>query len=98
MTAASPAAQNQAKGDTFPKLLLDNAATRPDRPAMREKDLGIWRTWTWAEVKDEVMRFALGLEQLGLKEGETVAIIGGNKPRLYWTFMAAQSLGAIPVP
>ncbi|MEM6848477.1 MAG: AMP-binding protein, partial [Pseudomonadota bacterium] len=98
MTAASTAAQKQAKGDTFPKLLLHNAATRPERPAMREKDLGIWRTWTWAEVKDEVMRFALGLEQLGLKEGETVAIIGGNKPRLYWTFMAAQSLGAIPVP
>ncbi|MEM9221353.1 MAG: AMP-binding protein [Pseudomonadota bacterium] len=88
----------QAEGDTFPKLLLDNARRRGDRPAMREKDFGIWRTWSWAEVKDEVMHFALGLESLGFGKGDAVAIIGGNKPRLYWTFMAAQSLQAIPVP
>ncbi|WP_108662395.1 AMP-dependent synthetase/ligase [Acuticoccus kandeliae] len=88
----------QAEGNTFPKLLLDNARRRPERPAMRLKDLGIWRTWTWGEMKDEVMRFALGLEALGVKEGDTVAIIGGNRPRLYWTFLAAQSLRAIPVP
>ncbi len=88
----------QARGDTFPKLLLDNARTRGDRPAMREKEFGIWRTWSWAEVKDEVMRFALGLEALGFGRGDAIAIIGGNKPRLYWTFMAAQSLQGIPVP
>ena len=91
-------AAGQAKGDTFPKLLLDNARIRGDRPAMREKEFGIWRTWTWAEVKDEVMRFALGLQALGFEKGDAIAIIGGNKPRLYWTFMAAQSLEGIPVP
>lgn len=88
----------QARGDTFPKLLLDNARRRGDRPAMREKDFGIWHTLTWTEVKNEVMLFALGLEELGLSPGARIAIIGANRPRLYMTFMAAQSLQAIPVP
>jgi len=88
----------QADGDTFPKLLLDNARTRGQRPAMRHKEFGIWHTATWAEVRDEVMRFALGLEALGFRPGDAIAIIGGNKPRLYYTFMAAQSLQGIPVP
>ncbi len=84
--------------DTVPKLLLRNARIFAERPAMREKDLGIWQTWSWSQVREEVMRFALGLEQLGLAPGDTVAIVGDNRPRLYWTFVAAQSLGAIPVP
>ncbi|MEJ1160002.1 AMP-binding protein [Prosthecomicrobium sp. N25] len=84
--------------DTFPKLLLRNAAEMGARPAMREKDLGIWQSWTWSQVADEVREFALGLRALGLKAGEKVAIVGANRPRLYWTFAAAQSLGAIPVP
>ncbi len=87
-----------ACADTFPKLLLRNAEKFADRPAMREKDLGIWQSWTWAEVLDEVRAFALGLKKMGLKRGDTMAIIGDNRPRLYWTFLAAQSLGAIPVP
>ena len=65
---------------------------------MRHKDFGIWQTWSWAESLDEVRAFALGLQALGLGEGERVAIIGNNRPRLYWTFLAAQSLGAVPVP
>ncbi|MEZ5776271.1 MAG: AMP-binding protein [Hyphomicrobiaceae bacterium] len=84
--------------DTFPKLLLRNGEWFAARPAMREKDLGIWQTWSWAEVVDEVRALALGLAQLGLKAGDTIAIVGDNRPRLYWTFLAAQSLGAIPVP
>jgi len=40
--------------DTFPRLLLQHARTRPNHPATREKDLGIWQTWTWAQVADEV--------------------------------------------
>ncbi len=84
--------------DTLPKLLLRNADRFAARPAYREKDLGIWQTWTWAQVRDEVRELAIGLERLGLKRGETVAIIGDNRPRLYWTFAAAQSIGAIPVP
>ncbi|MCL4768197.1 MAG: AMP-binding protein [Hyphomicrobiaceae bacterium] len=84
--------------DTIPKLLLRNASRLAARPAYREKDLGIWQTWTWAQVRDEIRELAIGLYILGLKRGETVAIIGDNRPRLYWTFAAAQSIGAIPVP
>ncbi|MGE8941754.1 AMP-binding protein [Leptospira interrogans] len=84
--------------DTVPKLLLRNAERFSARPAYREKDLGIWQTWTWSDVRDEVQALALGLHALGLKRGETVAIIGDNRPRLYWAFAAVQSFGAIPVP
>ena len=91
-------ATRSGAGDTFPKLLLANAATMADRPAMREKDLGIWQTWTWADVAEEVRDFALGLQKLGLQAGDKVAVVGANRPRLYWTFAAVQSLGGVPVP
>jgi long-chain acyl-CoA synthetase len=84
--------------DTFAKLLVRNAARFADGPAMRHKDFGIWHTWTWAEMLVEVRAYAAGLVGLGLTRGDRVAIIGGNRPRLYWSIMAAQMLGAIPVP
>ena len=84
--------------DTFPRLLLHHAQVRPDRPAIREKDLGIWQTWTWSEVADEVRALACGLAAQGFKRGMSLAIIGDNRPRLYWAIAAAQSLGGIPVP
>jgi long-chain acyl-CoA synthetase len=87
-----------AAADTFPKLLIDNARVRGDRPAIRLKDLGIWHTWTWRQVLDEVRAFSVGLAELGLKRGDKLAIIGGNRPRLYWAMCAGQALGAIPVP
>ncbi|NLH83059.1 MAG: long-chain fatty acid--CoA ligase [Phyllobacteriaceae bacterium] len=95
---ATAGATRSGERDTFPKLLIDNAEARRDRPAMREKDFGIWQTWTWSEVADEVRDFALGLQRLGLEPGDKVAVIGSNRPRLYWTFAAVQSLGAVPVP
>ena len=98
MTGTPSSRPSEAQFDTVPKLLLRNAVKFAARPAIREKDLGIWQTWTWSEVHDQVRDLALGLNRLGLKRGETVAIIGDNRPRLYWTFCAAQSLGAIPVP
>ncbi|MGO9543233.1 MAG: AMP-binding protein [Rhodomicrobium sp.] len=84
--------------DTLPKVLLHNSRVFAKRPAIRLKDLGIWQTWTWAEAMDEVRAFAVGLSLLGVRRGDTVAIVGDNRPRLYWSMMAAQSLGAIPVP
>src|SRR5512144_887500 len=84
--------------DTFPKLLLRHARERGDRPAIREKDLGIWQTWTWGEMRDEIEWLACGLAQAGLTRGAHIAVIGANRPRLYWTLTAAQSLGATPVP
>src|SRR5262245_46252110 len=86
------------QADTFPKLLVRNAKVFADRPAMRHKDLGIWQTWTWSQVLDEVRAYAVGLHRLGLKRGDTVAIVGANRPRLYWSMTAAQALGAVPVP
>ncbi len=87
-----------APADTFPKLLIRNADLFGARPAMRHKDLGIWQSWTWSQVLEIVRAYAVGLNRLGLKRGETIAIVGGNRPKLYWSVMAAQMLGAVPVP
>jgi long-chain acyl-CoA synthetase len=87
-----------AGADTFPKLLVRNATRFAGRAAMRHKDFGIWHTWTWAQMLGEVRAYAAGLVRLGLTRGDRIAIIGGNRPRLYWSIMAAQMLGAIPVP
>src|SRR6266567_3774671 len=84
--------------DTFPKLLVRNAAQFSSRPAFRHKDLGIWQTWTWTQVAEIVRAYAAGLQRLGLQRGDTIAIVGSNRPKLYWTVMAAQTLRAIPVP
>ena len=83
---------------TFPRLLRDHAKRRPDGPAMREKEYGIWQTTSWAEMARLVEAIACGLHQAGLKRGEHMVVIGSNRPRLYATMLAAQSLGAIPVP
>ena len=87
-----------ADADTFPKLLIQNAQTIGERPAVRHKDLGIWQTWSWAQVLEEVRAFSVGLEELGLKRGDNFAVIGANRPRLYWAMCAGQALGAVPVP
>ena len=84
--------------DTFPKLLRYNAEHRAAVPAVREKDLGIWQTWSWSGFRDEVRRLAGGFSSLGLRRGDKIAIVGDNRPRLYFAMSAAQSLGAIPVP
>ncbi|MGB8301948.1 MAG: AMP-binding protein, partial [Azonexus sp.] len=83
---------------TFPRLLLNHARTRPDAPAMREKYLGIWQTWSWADVAARVRALACGLAELGFKRGDNLAIIGDNRPHLYMMMSAAQSLGGVPVP
>jgi len=84
--------------DTFPRLLAHHARVRPDHPATREKDLGIWQTWTWAEVAAEVRALACGLAAQGFTRGMHLAIIGDNRPRLYWAMIAADALGGVPVP
>jgi long-chain acyl-CoA synthetase len=83
---------------TFPKLLLQHASQRPDAPAMREKEFGIWQTLGWAQLARLAECIACGLHDAGLKRGEHVVVIGANRPRLYATMLAAQALGAIPVP
>jgi len=83
---------------TFPQLLLQHAAERPDAPALREKEYGIWQTHSWAALARLVEQVAAGLHQAGLTRGEHMVVVGANRPRLYATMLAAQSLGAIPVP
>jgi long-chain acyl-CoA synthetase len=84
--------------DTFPRLLQLHARQRPGATAIREKDLGIWQSWSWADTLREVQQVAAGLHQAGLQRGEHLAIIGENRPRLYFTMIAVQCLGGIPVP
>ena len=85
-------------GETFPRCLLDQAQRNGEKPAIREKYLGIWQTWTWREVSEEVRALACGLNAMGFKRGDKLALIGDNRPKLYWSMSAAQCLGAIPVP
>jgi long-chain acyl-CoA synthetase len=77
---------------------MHHAKVRGERPAIREKDLGIWQTWTWKHFADEARFLAAGLAAQGLSRGSHIALISDNRPRLYAMMAAAQCLGAIPVP
>jgi len=92
------ASAGQRAEDTFPKILLSNGKVFGSRTAFREKDRGIWQSWTWSEVLDEIRAFSIGLQSLGLEPKDKIAIVGANRPRLYWSMVAAQALGAVPVP
>ena len=97
-TRSPRAVGTDAALDTFPKLLLENAARLAGKHAMREKEFGIWQSWTWRELGEEVQSFACGLAEMGFRRGDKLAIIGDNRPRLYAAMCAAQALGGIPVP
>ncbi|MBP6718289.1 MAG: AMP-binding protein [Rhodoferax sp.] len=83
---------------TFPQLLLDHASKRPLAAAMREKEYGIWQALSWADLATLVEHIAAGLQQAGLRRHEHMIVVGANRPRLYATMLAVQSLGAIPIP
>ncbi len=83
---------------TFPRLLLAHAQQRPADAALREKEYGIWQSFSWRRLADMVQSLAHGLHQAGLERGQHVVVVGENRPRLYASMLAAQSLGAIPVP
>jgi long-chain acyl-CoA synthetase len=84
--------------DTFPRLLARHAATRPLAPAVREKEYGIWQTWDWSHANADVRAIACGLMSLGFAAGDNLAIVGDNRPYLYFCFIAAQAAGGVPVP
>ena len=83
---------------TFVRLMLEHAARRPDAPALREKEYGIWQTTSWSQLAQRVRHLACGFAAAGMKRGEHVVVIGDNRPRLYAAMLAAQAIGAIPVP
>ncbi len=84
--------------DTVPRLLARNAKVYADKAAYREKEYGIWQSWTWAQTFEEIQALALGFLTLGVKAGDHIAIVGRNRPYFYWAMVAAQSVGAVPVP
>ena len=88
----------QNVGATFPRLMLAHAAARAAAPALREKNLGIWQTFSWADSLDQTRALAGGLAALGFTRGESLAVIGENRPRLYWALTATQALGGVPAP
>jgi long-chain acyl-CoA synthetase len=92
------AATDPALCDTFPKLLRRHAQVRGHRPATRYKEHGVWRTWTWAEVYSKVRGLAASLKKLGVGPDSKIAIVGSNRPALYWMVTAAQMLRAAPIP
>src|SRR3546814_6620951 len=94
--SAAPDGIDPLGRDTVPKFLAYNARHRRDRPAMREKDLGIWQSWNWGEVAVKVADLAGGLAALGFRRGDKLALIGDNRPELYWAMAAVQALGGIP--
>ncbi len=95
MTDQASSPQDQ---DTIPKLLDHNARVRGNRPAMREKDFGIWQSWTWAEAAEQIRALACGLKDMGLKDSDKVMVCGDNRPHLYFAMTAIQAAGGVPVP
>jgi len=98
MPGALPASRPTTVQTTFPRLLLEHAAARPNAPALREKEFGIWQTLTWRDLAELVEALAGGLADAGLQRGEHLVVVGENRPRLYAAMLAAQALGAVPVP
>jgi long-chain acyl-CoA synthetase len=84
--------------DTFPKLALGNARRLPDKVAIREKAYGIWQPYSWTEYVEETRAIALGLAAIGFARGDKAAIVGDNRPALYWAMLGIQALGGTPVP
>ncbi len=84
--------------DTFPKLALHNAGRLSGKVAIREKHLGIWQSYTWSQYAEQARLIALGLAALGFARGDKTAVVGDNRPALYWAMLATQALGGIAVP
>ena len=89
---------SDSKFRTLIDLLERNMSNYGDKPAYREKEFGIWQSWTWFDAANEIESLALGLIKLGAKEGDKIAVAGRNRPALYWSILAIQSVGSIPVP
>src|SRR5258707_4701575 len=84
--------------DPFPKLALRTAQRLPRKVAIREKHLGIWQSYTWSQYVEQARLIALGLAALGFTRGDKTAVVGDNRPALYWAMLATQALGGIAVP
>jgi len=88
----------QAATNTLPKLLVRNATEHPLLPGMREKDRGIWKTYSWRDCQAHVQAFALGLAANGFGRGDRLSVLGDNRASLYWAQLAAHAMGGLAVP
>ncbi len=88
----------EAELTSIPALLARNAREFGAKPAYREKEFGIWQTWTWSEATDQIRAIALGFLNLGVERGDHIAVIGRNRPAHYMAMVAAQMVRAVPVP
>jgi long-chain acyl-CoA synthetase len=80
---------------TIPQLLRWRVQKTGDKVALREKDFGYWNNYTWNDFYDRVGKVALGLDKLGIKKGDKLALIGDNIPELIFMAIGAQSIGAV---
>ncbi|MBE3781900.1 long-chain fatty acid--CoA ligase [Vibrio parahaemolyticus] len=78
--------------DTFPKVLQHNAKHWPEQVAMREKEFGIWREFTWQDYENRVKWMALSLQDLGIREQDVVGLLGDNRPEWVWGELAAHAI------
>ncbi|HCG6536371.1 TPA: long-chain fatty acid--CoA ligase [Vibrio parahaemolyticus] len=78
--------------DTFPKVLQHNAKHWPEQVAMREKEFGIWREFTWQDYENRVKWMALALQDLGIGEQDVVGLLGDNRPEWVWGELAAHAI------
>ena len=83
-----------AAHDTTPRMLARNARDCPDLIAQREKEFGIWTTYTWRAVEDHVRRMSVALAALGVAPGDVVVLIGDNRPAWVWGEIAAHACRA----
>ena len=81
----------------LPAKLLEHSQTRPNDVAMRHKRLGIWKEFTWEEYLNKVVSVSLGFYELGVREGDKVAIHSENRPEWVFADLAAQTLGSVSV-
>ncbi|MCP1750189.1 long-chain fatty acid--CoA ligase [Bradyrhizobium elkanii] len=84
-----------AQADTFPKILRLNAKEHGQEIALREKDFGLWREFTWNDYQTRTHDFALGMVELGLGRGDVIGIIGDNRPDWVAAEIAAHAIGAM---
>ena len=84
-----------AQADTYPKMLRLNAREFGDEIALREKDLGLWKPFTWSDYQSRVRDFALGMVELGLERDDVIGIIGDNRPDWVAAEIATHALRAL---
>ncbi len=81
--------------DTVPRYFVQQSAARGAKIAMREKKFGIWQAINWTDYAERARNTGLGLVALGLRRGETSAIIAENCPEWLYADIGAMGVGGV---